>query len=432
MKKLALAAGCLLLALAPAACGTPAALTNKDVLVLIEAGLPAPAIVAKIETSRTDFDTSADQLVKLSKAGANASVLEAMIRAGPVARHREYLDWRTVPCNDEASVQRHLDTYPNGRYQQAAQNCLANIEEAWREVQCGDVASVESFLATYPGGRHEHPGGRYEQRAKDCLAAIAAKRQTEIKQSREVLLRDCPQCPELVVVPAGTFKMGSPASEEGRDDDEGPQHRVTIAKPFAVGKYEVTFAEWDTCLRAGDCAHNPDDQGWGRGNRPVIDVSWRDVQQYLAWLSRKTGKPYRLLSESEWEYAARAETSGPFHFGDMISIDQANYGAMYSNDNAYRGRTVAVGSFPANNFGLHDMHGNVREWVEDCGHSSYVGAPSDGDAWTGSGDCDQRVVRDGSWNDSMGWLRSAARNLHTYARNRHDEIGFRVARTLTP
>ncbi len=437
MKKLALTAGCLLLVLALAIHGAPAVLTNKDVLDLIKAGLPTSTIVAQIETSRTSFDTAVGQLVNLSKAGVNARVLEAMIRANSGARLRtgrqERLDWRKVQCHNEISVRRYLDVYPHGQYEQAAQNCLAAIAAEhiaerldWREVQCDTEASVRSFLDV-------RPGGRYEQQAKDCLTAIAARRQTETKQPGEVF-RDCPQCPELVVLPAGAFKMGSPASEAERYIEEGPRHWVTIAKPLVVGKYEVTFAEWDACWRAGDCAHNPDDRGGGRDNHPVINVSWRDVQQYLAWLSRKTDKPYRLLSESEWEYAARAGTTGPFHFGDTISTDQANYNGNHiygsGRKGIYRERTVAVGSFPANNFGLHDMHGNVGEWVEDCWHGSYSAAPSDGSAWTRSGDC-ERTLRGGSWEDVPKHLRSAIR-FPDPAEGRSRKVGFRVARALIP
>ncbi len=443
MKKLALSAGFLLLALAIH--GAPATLTNKDVLALIKAGLPTSTIVAQIETSRTNFDTAVGQLVNLSKAGVNARVLEAMIRANSGARLRtgrqERLDWREVQCHDETSVRRYLDAYPHGQYEQSAQNCLAAIAAEhiaerldWREVQCDTEASVRSFLDA-------RPGGRYEQQAKDCLTAIAARRQTETKQPGEVF-RDCPQCPELVVLPAGTFKMGSPASEAERYINEGPRYWVTIAKPLVVGKYEVTFAEWDACWRAGNCSHSPRDQGWGRDNHPVINVSWRDVQQYLAWLSRKTDKPYRLLSESEWEYAARAGTTTPFHFGDTISTDQANYNGNHTYGSGrkgiYRERTVAVGSFPANNFGLHDMHGNVREWVEDCWSGSYSAAPSDGSAWTRSGrawtrsgDCERRTLRGGSWEDVPKRLRSAV-HFWNPVEDRSREVGFRVARALIP
>ena len=238
------------------------------------------------------------------------------------------------------------------------------------------------------------------------------------------VIQDCDECPEMVVVPAGSFRMGSPPSEEGRFDNEGPMRRVTISEPFAVGKYEVTFAEWDACVSAGGCkGRKPDDEGWGRGARPVINVSWGDAWSYALWLSRRTGKEYRLLSEAEWEYAARAGTSTRYSFGDRISPRDANYDQI-------EGRTLPVGSYKPNGFGLYDMHGNAWEWVEDCWNGGYTGAPSDGSAWE-SGACDLRVLRGGSWYYQPRDLRSAFR-FWLVSGLRFGVTGFRVARTLAP
>ena len=236
--------------------------------------------------------------------------------------------------------------------------------------------------------------------------------------------RDCDACPEMVVLPAGSFEMGSPESEEGRDDDEGPVHEVTISEAFAVGVYEVTFEEWDACVADGGCdGYRPDDEGWGRGRRPVINVHWEDAQAYINWLSRKTGEEYRLLSEAEWEYAARAGTTTRYSFGDEITRRDANY--AYSI-----GKTQPVGSYRANGYGLYDMHGNVREWVEDCWNDSYAGAPSNGKPWKAEG-CSLRVVRDGAWNDNSSTLRSAKRGNSVFTEMlRVSPQGFRVARTL--
>ncbi len=247
--------------------------------------------------------------------------------------------------------------------------------------------------------------------------------------------RDCVDCPAMVVVPAGSFMMGSPANEQDRYADEGPQHDVRIAKPFAAGAFAVTFDEWDACLAGGGCGgYTPSDQGWGRGRRPVINVSWNDAQLYAKWLSSKTGKPYRLLSESEWEYAARAGTTTAFWQGATISPNQANYDGTRSYDGGptgvYRGKTIPVGSFAPNAFGLYDMGGNVSQWVEDCYHDSYAGAPSDGAAWT-TGDCSRRVVRGDSWGDGPKFLRSACRSWIPTG-GRVESLGFRVGRTLTP
>jgi formylglycine-generating enzyme required for sulfatase activity len=273
----------------------------------------------------------------------------------------------------------------------------------------------------------------HAERKKMALGLYKAQSRKALGPEIGAVFKDCDVCPEMVVVPAGSFTMGSPPSETGRYDDEGPQHRVTIAKAFAVGKFEVTFAEWDACVAGGGCdGYRPGDQGWGRGRRPVINVSWKDAKAYVGWLSRKTGKRYRLLTEAEWEYAARAGTTTPFHFGATISTGQANYDGNYvygsGRKGEYRQRTIPVGGFASNRFGLHDVHGNVREWTEDCWNKSYSGAPSNGSAWT-SGECARRVLRGGSWYYKPRLLRSAYRNWNG-AGYRSYIIGFRVARTL--
>ncbi len=244
--------------------------------------------------------------------------------------------------------------------------------------------------------------------------------------------RDCDDCQEMVVVPAGRFTMGSPESEAGRGIDEGPQREVTIAKPFAVGKFEVTFEEWDACVSAGGCYHEPVDAGWGRGKRPVINVSWDDAKRYVSWLTNKTERPYRLLTEAEWEYAARAGTTTPFNTGKTITTEQANFNGTYtyggSAQGQFRQQTVDAGSFKPNSFGLHDMHGNVWEWVVDCYRDSYTGAPSDGSSSI-SGNCSGRVLRGGSWIGIPSGLRSAYRYTTTTSL-RDGSFGFRVARDL--
>ena len=239
------------------------------------------------------------------------------------------------------------------------------------------------------------------------------------------VFRDCEACPEMVVVPAGSFVMGSP-----EEADEMPIHRVTISEPFAVGKYEVTFAEWEACVADGGCyGHEPVDVGWGRGNRPVMDVSWNYVQTYAMWLSEKTGEPYRLLSEAEWEYVARAGSgTRKYSWGNEVGRNRANCDGCGSRWDGKQ--TAPVGSFAANAFGLHDMHGNVLEWVQDCWNATYAGAPADGRAWE-QGDCNARVLRGGSWNSTPRVLRSAFR-LRSTTGSRYSNVGFRVARRLTP
>jgi formylglycine-generating enzyme required for sulfatase activity len=272
--------------------------------------------------------------------------------------------------------------------------------------------------------------------------------------------RDCPDvCPEMVVVPKGSFTMGSPPAEKGASD-EGPQHEVRIARPFAVGKYEVTRGEFaafisesvrvagDRCYtdeggrfeeRSGRSFRNP---GFVQDDRhPAVCVSFEDATAFAAWLTWKTGKAYRLLSEAEWEYAARAGTATRYHFGqnerdlctygnvgDLTAKKKFKHWETIANCRDGHVYTAPAGAFRPNAFGLHDMHGNVWEWVQDCGNGSYNGALSDGSAWT-TGDCSRRVLRGGSWGDFPWHLRSAVRSrpppdLRNY------NVGFRVGRTL--
>jgi formylglycine-generating enzyme required for sulfatase activity len=197
-----------------------------------------------------------------------------------------------------------------------------------------------------------------------------------------------------------------------------------------VSRFDVTFADWDACVSVGGCPQEgrASDAGWGRGTRPVIYVSWDDAQAYVAWLSRMTGKAYRLLNEAEWEYAARAGSTTAYFWGEEIGKNNANCNGCGSQwDNL---QTSPVGSFKPNDFGLHDMAGNVWQWVQECYHRNYDGAPDDGSAWI-SGDCGFRVVRGGSWNNAPEILRSARRNGNSPF-NRSYLLGFRVGRTLLP
>jgi formylglycine-generating enzyme required for sulfatase activity len=241
-------------------------------------------------------------------------------------------------------------------------------------------------------------------------------------------------CPELIVVPTGSFMMGAPPTEKNRYENEGPQHTVTIAEPFAVARVEVTFDEWDTCVAYGDCTPGVTDSGWGRGQQPVINVTWDDAQRYAAWLSKITGKPYRLLSEAQYEYAARAGTQTRYPWGDDIGNGNANCngcGGLWENLQPAPVDTISRGLFHANGFGLYHMVGNVLEWVEDCYHADYSGAPEDGSPRTDAADCGRRVIRGGSYNDNPVILRSASRDGIAPG-DRGSNLGFRVGRTLAP
>jgi formylglycine-generating enzyme required for sulfatase activity len=230
----------------------------------------------------------------------------------------------------------------------------------------------------------------------------------------------------MVVIPAGSFMMGSPAGEAGRQVTEAPQYNVTIAKPFAVSKFELTFAQWDACAAQGDCIQHVDDHGWGRDRQPVINVSWNDAQRYVTWLSKITGKTYRLLTESEYEYAARAGTQTAYPWGDEIGNNNANCAGCGSRWDALQ--TAPVGSFAPNRFGLYDMAGNVWEWVEDCLHEDYNHAPADGSAWM-TGDCGHHRLRGGSWASVSDEIRSANR-ARAATDARFTIISFRIGRTL--
>ncbi len=231
--------------------------------------------------------------------------------------------------------------------------------------------------------------------------------------------------PEMVVLPAGEFRMGCVSGLDCRNS-ERPVHRVTIGRPFAVSKYEVTFEDYD---RFVDAAERASDYGWGRGRRPAITVSWLAAQEYVDWLSRETGRTYRLLSEAEWEYAARAGSTTRYSWGNEIGTNRANCKACGSPWDS-RDQTAPVGTFPANAWGLHDMHGNVQEWVQDCWNQDYIGAPPDGSVWL-QGDCSRRVVRGGSWlGGPPGRIGAASRHPWPEGLDDAQMVGFRVAREL--
>jgi formylglycine-generating enzyme required for sulfatase activity len=250
------------------------------------------------------------------------------------------------------------------------------------------------------------------------------------------VFKECDTCPEMIVIAAGSFTMGSSNSEPERGGDEA-QVPVTIDAPIAVGKFAVTFDEWDTCVSDGGCGgYKPEDEGWGHDNRPVINVSWDDAQKYVKWLNGKTGKTYRLLSESEREYVTRAGTKTPFWWGSAITPEQANYAGTVApykgggEKGEYRQKTVPVDSFAPNPWGLYNVHGNVWDWTQDCWNDSNNGNPGDGSART-IGDCSRRVLRGGSWLSGPGFLRAASRDGNA-ADFRGSRSGFRLVRTLTP
>jgi formylglycine-generating enzyme required for sulfatase activity/Flp pilus assembly protein TadD len=263
--------------------------------------------------------------------------------------------------------------------------------------------------------------------AKAAAPVAAEKPQAASKYRVGQTIKDCQRCPDMVVLPTGDFMMGAAPGEPRRSQREMPQHKVVIPNQISVSKFEVTFAEWDACVADGGCNHRPGDEGWGRERRPTINVSWHDAQDYVNWLSQRTNQVYRLLSEAEWEYAARAGAETAYHTGAEIKSGQARFKS--SSGASDQEKSLPVGRYAPNLFGLYDMHGNVREWTEDCRHDNYRNAPSDGAAWAGSGNCDYRVIRGGSWGDRKSFLRSAYRSW-TKPNSRSYAVGLRVAREL--
>ena len=262
--------------------------------------------------------------------------------------------------------------------------------------------------------------GLSEAQIAEAQARTAAEREAAAKAEAIAA-----SIPEMVRIPAGTFRMGCVTWLYCRSSEK-PVRDVRVAS-FAVARHELTFTQWDVCTEYGPCQW-VDDEGWGRGDRPVINVSWDDAQAYVGWLSRETGESYRLPSEAEWEYATRAGTTTHYSWGDSEGENRANCdgcGSPWDND-----RTAPVGSFAPNRFGLYDVHGNVWEWVADCWNENYRGAPSDGIAWL-QGDCSNRVLRGGSWYSHPRNIRTAYRQWYK-ADFRPYIVGFRVARTLTP
>ena len=221
---------------------------------------------------------------------------------------------------------------------------------------------------------------------------------------------------KMVTIPSGRFQMG------GNGCDEKPVHEVRIDS-FKMQAHEVTWNLYQPCIDAGVCA-SVNDWGWGKGNRPVIKVSWDDIQTYIQWLNQQTGQRFRLPSEAQWEYAARAGTNTRYSWGNNIDCSKARYGQWSDGECGNNRKTVAVKSYAPNAWGLYDMHGNVMEWVQDCWHDTYRGAPSDGSAWI-TGNCDSRVLRGGSWDDEAVYLRAADRFWST-ASERYSYLGFRL------
>ena len=343
----------------------------------------------------------------------------------PASAEFELVFWQSIAnSTNPAEFEAYLEQFPNGVFRTLAQARLAAQQSAagTRPAGSGPRVAAGTSGAGRPASGAPAFGGA--SAAAGGVAGPAAGGDAGLRPGE--VFRDCEDCPEMVMVPAGSFRMGCVSGQDCWDD-ELPVHEVRVPS-FALGRYEVLFEEYDRFVAATG-QESPGDQGWGRGGRPVINVSWEDATAYAEWLSAKTGERYRLPSESEWEYAARAGTTTAYSWGADIGQNRANCrdcGSRWDNE-----QTAPAGSFAANAWGLHDLHGNVHEWVEDCWHDSYARAPADGSAWTRGGDCVRRVLRGGSLLSFPGVLRSADRGRSDVG-FRFGDVGIRLARTLTP
>lgn len=333
------------------------------------------------------------ELVVISAAKAGAAQPAGAVEMG---------FWDTIKDSDTAAdYQAYLSAYPNGQFAPSARSRLARLQP-----------TAPASPAT---------GNPAPRTAAASPAQIPAPATTPASPppAAAAPIRDCPVCPEVVLIPAGTMTMGSTDVFAF----EAPVHEVTIAKPFYIGRREVTFDEWDACLIDGGCQYRPEDHGQGRRMRPASNLDWNDAKSYVAWLSRKTGKTYRLPSEAEWEYAARAGTKTTYYWGNTLEKDRANCAGC---DTTPLKQTIATGTYPPNAFGLLDMAGNAAEWVEDCWADDYKAAPKDGSAFT-KPNCHERVLRGGSFNNDPRFVRTAARFKYDFD-VRYYANGFRVVR----
>lgn len=354
--------------------------------------------------------------------------------------------WRQAQAEGTVeAVTRYLKAYPEGRHTAAARELTEQLQDAAERREL--IESIQRELVRL--GRDIDVNGTLGERTtselRDFRISKGRPRDAPVDWSLLAALRDlerwppqpgetfvdCPRCPPMVVIPEGEFLMGSPPDELLRASNEGPQHRVTMSR-FALARTEVTFEQYRHCVEAGACSYLPRDEGWGQGDRPVINVSMEDAGTYVRWLSDVTGRRYRLPSEAEWEYAARGGSTTRFHTGDCLNPQQANFDARRPvgdcPEGSRVGKTLPVASFPPNPFGLFDMHGNVREWTLDCWNPGYEDAPTDGSAWI-EGDCSRAVLRGGSWRNAGGKVRSASRTRPSGVFH-NDHTGFRPAASV--
>jgi len=361
-----------------------------------------------------------------------AEIATQKVNEKKVAEENERLAWQQVQKEYSIEAYRfYLDTWPEGAYKTKADIALRFLEA---QSYIALVSATQTELKRIGYQVDQFDGNQKKQTADAIQHYQLGSRLSVTGEASDSLLnslkqatkkplvagdklKHCSSCPEMIVIPAGSFQMGS---NQG-NLDEKPVHRVVLLKPLAVGMAEITWDNYQPCINARVCK-NDEDEGWGKGDRPVINVSWNDIQTYIKWLNDKTSQKYRLPSEAEWEYAARAGSSTKYFWGNNIGNDQANCNGCFSQWGA--SQTAPVKSYQANDFGLYDMHGNVWEWTGDCWSDNYHGAPNNGAVWE-AGDCTKRVLRGSSWNFEPVHLRSANRHWNA-VNSRYDNTGFRL------
>jgi formylglycine-generating enzyme required for sulfatase activity len=329
--------------------------------------------------------------------------------------------WDSIKDSNYASdYEAYLKAYPNGRFATLARARIERLKAAAGAQKPQAAPATPAPQATTPvPPAPQQP--RPATAATPVPAPAPAPPPAKTPSAASGESRDCATCPVMISLPAGSFTMGSNSD----DPSEKPPHHVTIAAPFAIGKYEVTVEQWNACADANACPRLSADTNSVK-NAPARDLSWDDAQLYVKWLAKTTGKPYRLPTEAEWEYADRAGTTSKYWWGDQMRKGQAN--CKDCGEPWHKEGPESVGTFAANPYGLHDMNGSVWEWVGDCWHNSYQGAPNDGRAWDAPG-CNMRVIRGGSWREGNDYMLTSTRFKYSQS-VRQSQDGFRVAKDL--
>ncbi|MGZ5818460.1 MAG: SUMF1/EgtB/PvdO family nonheme iron enzyme [Burkholderiaceae bacterium] len=344
------------------------------------------------------------------------------------AEQYELTFWDSIKDSNHISdYEAYLKAYPNGRFAGLAQSRIERLHAAAPKSETPKAAEAPKPLIPEPAAKAPTKPAPSKPVAKvsepKTRPAPAATTSSGSSSGGSATggseIQDCPTCPPMIALSAGEFVMGSNSD----DPSEKPAHRVTIGTPFAIGKFEVTVDQWNACVAAGACPREASDANRPK-NTPVRDVSWDDAQLYVKWLSTLSGKPYRLPTEAEWEYAVRGGTSTRFWWGDKMRTGTAN--CKECGDPWHQEGPEKVGSFSANPYGLYDMNGSVWEWVSDCWHNNYKNAPTDGHAWS-EATCRVRVIRGGSWREGASYMTSTTRFKYDVS-VRHSQNGFRVAR----